>query len=516
MDDNTIAFHAQRTPDKPAVIMGESGAALTYAELDAAANRGAHLLRQSGLQPSDVVAMCLENCPIFFQVAWAALKCGLALVPVSPRLTAKEMAFIVSDSGAKALMTSPTITQAFAQLPSLLPEVLLFTIGATESGYRSWSEEAAVLPSGPIKDEGLGSVMLYSSGTTGRPKGIIHQTAPADNGGGVLGSAMRTFTMWGLDSGMVYLSPAPLYHSAPFGWAMGTLRIGGTVVVMERFDPEAALALIQRYEINTAQWVPTHFVRLLKLPAKVRASYNVSSLKLVVHAAAPCPVPVKRAMIEWWGPIIQEYYGSTEQTALTFINSEEWLEHPGSVGRCRVGILHSCDDEGEPLPAGSVGQIYSEGGADFVYYNDPEKTASSRNQHGWTSVGDIGFLDAEGYLYLTDRKNFMIISGGVNIYPQEIENLLVTHPKIADAAVIGTPDPDLGEQVTAIIQPLDMADATPAFENAIRAWLRHELSGVKVPKRIEFRADLPRLPTGKLVKHLLREEYAKQPTEFSA
>jgi long-chain acyl-CoA synthetase len=502
----SIADRARRTPDKAAVILGGSQTILTYAELDAAANRGAHVLRAAGVAAGDAIAMCLENGYGFFNVTWASMRCGAVVVPISARLTAKEIAFIVEDSGAKMLITSPGIDADLNTLATMTPHVIRFVAGTDTPGYRYWEAETNAASTDAIVDEGQGSTMLYSSGTTGRPKGINRRSTGGSSG--VFDSAVRIFGMLGLDHSMVYLSPAPLYHSAPFAWSMATVLVGGTVVIMERFDAEQALDLIERYRVTISQWVPTHFVRLLKLDEATRRSYDLSSLKLAVHAAAPCPVPVKRAMIDWWGPILFEYFGSTEQSALTFITSDEWLTHPGSVGRCRQGILHICDDSGEPVPTGTTGQVYSEGGVNFDYHNDPEKTAQSRNHLGWTSVGDIGYLDQEGYLYLTDRKNFMIISGGVNVYPQEIENLLVTHPKVADAAVIGTPHPDLGEQVTAIVQPLDMADATPAFAETLKSWVRSELSGVKVPKRIEFRETLPRLPTGKMVKHTLRREYS--------
>jgi len=502
----SIADRARRTPDKAAVILGGSGTILTYRELDAAANRGAHVLRAAGVAAGDAIAMCLENGYGFFNVTWALIRCGAIVVPISARLTAKEIAFIVEDSGAKMLITSSGIDADLDTLARMTPHVIRFVAGADTPGYRYWDAETNAASTDAIVDEGEGSTMLYSSGTTGRPKGVHRRSTGGSSG--VFDSAVRIFGMLGLDDGMVYLSPAPLYHSAPFAWSMATVLVGGTVVIMKRFDAEQALELIERCRVTIGQWVPTHFVRLLKLDEATRHTYDLSSLKVAVHAAAPCPVPIKRAMIDWWGPILFEYFGSTEQSALTFITSDEWLTHPGSVGRCQRGILHICDDSGEPVPTGTTGQVYSEGGVNFDYHNDPEKTAQSRNHLGWTSVGDIGYLDQEGYLYLTDRKNFMIISGGVNVYPQEIENLLVTHPRVADAAVIGTPHPDLGEQVTAIVQPLDMADATPAFAETLKSWVRSELSGVKVPKRIEFRETLPRLPTGKMVKHTLRQEYS--------
>ena len=510
-DTNTISFHARRAPDKVAVHMGGSGEWLTYAELEAASNRGAHLLRSAGLRAGDAVAICLDNSLKFFEVAWAAIRSGLVLVPVSTKLTAGEIAFIVQDCSAKALIVSESIGKAFADMPAAVPGTLLFGVEGHADGYRSWDEEVANQPASPVSGELPGSEMLYSSGTTGRPKGINYgQSGEAYRG--VRDSALAMFQRLGLTDDVVYLNPAPLYHSAPFAWSVGTLQFGGTVVVMEKFDAEQALSLIERYKVTVSQWVPTHFVRMLKLPEEVRAEYDVSSIRFALHSAAPCPASVKREMIEWWGPVVYEYFGSSEQTALTFIGPDETLTHPGSVGRAVSGAVHICDEEGEPVPTGVVGQIYSEGGTDFTYHNDETKTRGARNRYGWTTVGDMGYLDEEGYLYLSDRKDFMIITGGVNVYPQEVENLLVTHPKITDAAVLGMPDKDYGQIVTAVIQPADMMLATPAFREELSAWMRQSLSAVKVPKRIEFLPELPRLPTGKMAKHKLRKELEAKAT----
>ncbi len=311
----------------------------------------------------------------------------------------------------------------------------------------------------------------------------------------------------GFNADTVYLSPAPLYHAAPLRWCMLTQASGGTVIIMEKFDPEQALSLVERHHVSHSQWVPTHFIRMLKLPDGARQRYDVSSLKVAIHAAAPCPIPVKQAMIAWWGPILLEYYAGTEANGLTLINSAEWLQHPGSVGRAILGAVRICDDQGEPLPPRAEGTIYFEGGPAFAYHNDPEKTAAAANRHGWTTLGDVGWLDDEGYLYLTDRKSFMIISGGVNIYPQEIENLLVVHPRVADAAVIGAPDPDWGEAVVAVVQPADWRDANDGVAAEILEWLRPQLSGVKMPRRVDFMKELPRHPTGKLYKRLIRDHY---------
>jgi long-chain acyl-CoA synthetase len=495
-------------PHKSAIIMGESGHVVTYGDLEARANQGAHLLRELGLGNGDVLAICIENSPEFFDVACAARRAGLVAVPISTKLTAAEMAFIVGDSGAKALVVSASIEGTHAEIAKLCRGVTILNVGEGASIGRSWDEARASLPATLIADGAGGREMLYSSGTTGRPKGIRYEGV--EDMPGVISSAVRMFARLGATEKSIYLSPAPLYHSAPYAWAIAALELGATIVVMERFDPEHALRLIDRHRIDISQWVPTHFVRMLKLPQEVRAKYDISSLRLAVHAAAPCPVPVKHAMIEWWGPILLEYFGSSEQTALTIIDSKEWLAHPGSVGRCSLGKLHICDDDGKPLPPGSIGLVYSEGGMAFSYHNDPGKTAESRNAQGWTTVGDMGRVDEEGYLYLTDRKSFMIITGGVNVYPQEIENLLVSHPRIADAAVIGLPDEDLGEVVTAVVQPMNAADATEAFANELRGWMRQSLSGVKAPKHVLFRRELPRLPTGKMAKHVLRRQIAEE------
>jgi acyl-CoA synthetase (AMP-forming)/AMP-acid ligase II len=312
---------------------------------------------------------------------------------------------------------------------------------------------------------------------------------------------------FGFAADTVYLSPAPLYHAAPLRWSLTVHRLGGTVVCMEKFDPEFALHLIERHRVTESQWVPTHFVRMLKLDETVRHRYDLSSLRCAVHAAAPCPVPVKRAMIDWWGPILREYYAGTEGNGFTFISSPEWLQRPGSVGRALLGVIRVCDEQGDEVPRGTEGQVFFEGASTFAYHNDPDKTRDATNKHGWTSLGDVGWQDDDGYLFLTDRKSFMIISGGVNIYPQEIENLLVTHPKVADVAVIGAPDADMGERVVAVVQPVDIDQAGPALADELLQWLAPQLSRVKIPRQIDFRADLPREPTGKLFKRLLRDEY---------
>ncbi len=365
-----------------------------------------------------------------------------------------------------------------------------------------------------IADECEGGDMLYSSGTTGRPKGVKVQLslAPMGTANPLL---MLLQMLYQADGSAMYLSPAPFYHAAPLRYCMSMMRLGATVVAMEHFDPEQALELIERHRITHAQWVPTMFVRMLKLPEEVRARYDVSSIKVAIHAAAPCPIPVKEQMIAWWGPVIYEYYAGTEGNGFCAINSEEWLQHKGSVGKNLLGGMHICDDEGNELPTGEAGVIYFEGGINvFEYHNDPEKTKSSRHpEHSnWSTLGDIGYVDAEGYLYLTDRKANMIISGGVNIYPQEAENVLTMHPKVGDVAVFGVPNEEFGEEVKAVVQPVHWSDVdTPekakAVERELIDFCKQQLAGLKCPRTIDFEQELPRHPTGKLYKRLLKDRY---------
>ncbi|WP_088311161.1 acyl-CoA synthetase [Novosphingobium sp. B 225] len=503
------SIHAQTNPDKPAIIMGSSGEVITYGTLDARSNQVAQLIRSQGIQIGDTVAVCLENHPWYFGLTWGAQRAGVHYVCISSRLTAPEVAYILEDSGAKLLFTSSYLAPVMDEVAKLVPGLPQLRFGTEGAG----SAEAALAaqPATPIADERAGVDMLYSSGTTGRPKGV-KIALPDDPAIAQSNSLVDLARMaFGIQESGVYLSPAPLYHAAPLRWSMTVHKIGGTVVVMERFDPEDALAMVEKYKVTDSQWVPTHFVRMLKLPEDVRKKYDVSTLKCAIHAAAPCPVPVKHAMIDWWGPVLFEYYAGTEGNGFTFISSPEWLQRPGSVGRALTGIVRVCDENGDEVPRGTEGQIFFEptdtAAKPFEYHNDPVKTAESRNKHGWTSLGDVGIQDEEGYVFLTDRKSFMIIAGGVNIYPQEIENLLITHPKVADVAVIGAPDPDMGEKVVAVVQPANMAEAGPALAEELSTWLAPQLSRVKMPRQIDFREQLPRELTGKLYKRLLRDEY---------
>ncbi len=500
-------IHARKTPDKPAYIMAGSGETVTYRQLDQQSNRIARQFRSLGLVAGDHVAIFMENNARFFEFCWGAQRSGLIYTAISSRLTAAEVDYIVGDCGARLFVTSAYLAERAGELAPLMKGVAhRYMAGGTIPGYESWEETVARQPATPIADETTGHDMLYSSGTTGRPKGVLPVVAPqpidADN---PLNAITRG--LYGMDANTIYLSPAPLYHAAPLRFNMSVMRLGGTSVIMENFDAEEFLRLVPKFRITHTQLVPTMFVRILKLPDEARLKYDMSSLRCAIHAAAPCPIPVKERMIDWWGPIIWEYYGGTEGNGLTLCNSTEWLAHKGTVGRPVIGELKICDDAGIEVPAGQSGTIYFAGGREFAYHNDPRKTAESRNAQGWTTLGDIGYVDADGFLHLTDRKAFMIISGGVNIYPQEAENLLIDHPDVIDCAVFGVPNADFGEEVKAVVQPRDMADAGPALAEELIAYCRQHLSAIKCPRTVDFEAELPRHPTGKLYKRLLRDRY---------
>ena len=502
--------HATQHPGRPAVIMAGTGETITYGELDARSNRLAHLLRAQGLQRLDHYAIYMENNARYIECCAAGERAGLYYTCVNSFLTVEELAYIVNNSESKVLITSQAKREiALAALP-LCPRIGLCIVvdGPGEDGKIVNLEQAtAGRPSTPVADESLGTAMLYSSGTTGRPKGILRPLQPFPP---VHQLPLFEFLLkiWQYRDGMIYLSPAPLYHSAPQAAVGLTIRSGGTVVVMEKFDPEEYLRLLGRHRITHTQLVPTMFSRMLKLPEATRRQYDTSLLEIAIHAAAPCPLQVKEQMIEWWGPIIHEYYGATEGLGFTACNSAEWLAHRGTVGRVLLGELHVLDDAMVEQPVGTPGTLWFKTATAFEYFNDPGKTAEARSADGaMSTVGDVGYVDGDGYLHLTDRATFMIISGGVNIYPQECENLLITHPKVADAAVFGVPNADLGEEVKAVIQPMPGVPATPETAEELIAFCAQHLSRQKVPRSVDFEAELPRLPTGKLYKRLLRDRY---------
>ncbi len=510
--------HALKYPERPAFIVADTGEVLSYRELDEASNRLAHLFRELGLQPGDRIAVMLKNTPDFPVVYWAAQRSGLLMALLSSHLKAEEVAYIINDSGARLVITSAEVGDTAAWLAAegtrSLPAVeYVFTVGERElEGAQVLAESTARQPCTPIPDQVAGYHFLYSSGSTGRPKGILHkfQSGPIEQ----LSPSEGGTALYERFDPLVTFNAGPVYHGAPLATMLVTQRLGGTFVTLHKFDGLAALRAIEQYRVCVAQFVPTMFVRMLALPEAVRAAVDISSLKFAVHAAAPCPVGIKQQMIDWWGPIIDEYYGATENIGATYIRAEEWLRKPGSVGKSIQGPIHICNEEGTELPTGEDGLIYFEveSGRGSDYLNDAGKTDANRHplHRGWASVGDIGHVDEEGYLFLTDRKDFMIISGGVNIYPQMIEDCLILHPKVIDVAVIGVPNPEYGEEVKAIVQPLDWSDAGEEFKRELDSWCRERISAVTCPRSYQLVQELPRLPSGKLAKKELRRTFGSE------
>jgi acyl-CoA synthetase (AMP-forming)/AMP-acid ligase II len=493
---------------RPAVVMADGGTVVTYRELDERSKRMAQLLQAAGLRPGDHMAVLMENHPRYFEVFWASQRAGLYVTPINWHLKADEARYIIEDCGASALVTSAALAGLARELTPRLEGVgLRLMVDAAVPGFRSYEAELARYPAQALEHEVEGAMMFYSSGTTGRPKGIKPRLSGAPFGYGAPSLITLIQSMYRFGPDTVYLCPAPLYHAAPLGWTTAAQRLGATVIVMERFDAARTLELIEAHAVTHAQFVPTHFVRMLKLPDDIRSAYDYSSLQLVVHAAAPCPVEVKRRMIEWWGPIIYEYYAGSEGNGFVAASPHEWLAHPGTVGRSMVGSVHILDEAGEEAPLGDVGQVWFESGLRFEYHNDAAKTREVFNDRGWSTLGDVGYLDADGFLYLTDRASFMIISGGVNIYPQEVENELVVHPDVADVAVIGVPNPEMGEEVKAVVVAAEGVAPGPELADELIAYCRSRLAHFKCPVSVDFVEDLPRLPTGKLLKRELRARY---------
>jgi len=502
---------ARKYPDRAAVVMAGSGETVTYGELETRSNRLAHLLRARGLQRLEHYSIFMENNARYVEACAAGERAGHYYTCVNSFLTAEELAYILANSCSRVLITSEAKREVALAALALSPQVELCLVadGPGDGSGRivNLDEATAEFPATPIPDESLGAAMLYSSGTTGRPKGIL-RPLPEQPPSKQLPLFDFIEKLWQYREGMIYLSPAPLYHSAPQAAVALTIRMGGTAVVMERFEPEHYLQLVPKHRITHTQLVPTMFSRMLKLPEATRRQYDLSSLEIAIHAAAPCPVQVKEEMIAWWGPIIHEYYGATEGLGFTACNSEEWLAHRGTVGRVLLGKLHVLDEEMKEQPVGTPGTLWFETATPFEYFNDPAKTKEARSADGsMSTVGDVGYVDADGFLHLTDRATFMIISGGVNIYPQECENLLITHPKVADAAVFGVPNADLGEEVKAVVQLMPGNAPGAAMAEELIAFCGQHLSRQKVPRSIDFEDELPRLPTGKLYKRLLRDRY---------
>jgi acyl-CoA synthetase (AMP-forming)/AMP-acid ligase II len=506
---------AEKVPDKPAIVMSGSGSVRTYGDIERGSNQLAHLLRAEGLQRGNHYAVFAENHPDYMEACIGGERAGLYFTPINSHLTADEVAYLLEDSGSRLLITTPAMfavaEPAVRKVPGVTRVLVLdpddgSTLPELPAGWERYRDALASHPATPIADQSLGYFMVYSSGTTGRPKGVKKPMPDVVLGEDTVHEAMfRTFYAAGDHD--VFLSAAPMYHTAPLGFCLVLLRMGATLIVMESFDASRALQLIEEHGVTFAQFVPTMFVRMLKLPEDERLARDMSSIRVAVHAAEPCPVSVKQRMIEWWGPIICEYYGGSESNGLTFITSEEWLAHKGSVGKPILGVARILDDDGRELGPREIGSVCFSDGEDFAYHNDAGKTAEAELAPGATTIGDVGYLDEDGYLYLTDRKAYMIISGGVNIYPQEAEHVLIDHPKVADVAVLGVPDPDMGEAVKAVVQPAAGVVPGPELEQELIAYCRVHLARYKCPRTIDFMDELPRLDTGKLYKRLLRDRY---------
>jgi fatty-acyl-CoA synthase len=505
-----VGSHAQTQPDKIAVLRPSTGEALTYRGLDRRSNQLAQLLYARTLHVGDHLALFSDNNVAFIEVLCACMRAGLYLTTINSHLSPEEAAYIVDDCDARALVASAVLEQSTA-LGRLSPQCnVKLSIGGAIAEFEDYDAALVGQPATKLAEERLGGLMLYSSGTTGRPKGILNALTGLTPDRGASASHLLA-DIFGLNRSTIFLSPAPLYHAAPTGFAQAVIQAGGTIVLMDRFDAETALALIERYRITHSQWVPTMFIRMLKLPDEVSSRYDLSSMCCAIHAAAPCPIEVKQAMIKWWGPILEEYYASTEGAGFAHVRSDEWLRHPGTVGRARSGQFHVCDEQGNELPLGASGLIYGESptGRTFVYHKDRGKTVASKHPTNpkLATVGDIGYLNEEGYLFLTDRKAFMIISGGVNIYPQQIENALALHPKIRDVAVIGVPHEELGEEVKAVIEPEAGVEPSTQLGEEIKDFVRERLGKQLTPRSVDFVQALPRLPSGKLYKQSLRDFY---------
>jgi acyl-CoA synthetase (AMP-forming)/AMP-acid ligase II len=498
---------AARIPGKPAIIGHPSGVCVTYGELVDRSNRAAQLFRSLGLRPGDGVAICMENHPRYLELCWGAHNAGLYYTPISSRLRPSETAYIVRDSGARVLITSAALAETVADLPGeLLAELRCYMMDSTIEHFASYEAAIATMPGAPLSDEIQGAAMVYSSGTTGAPKGV-KPALPGLRPDEPAALVKKLIELYGFASDTVYLSTAPLYHTAPLKFSLTVLAAGGTVVGMERFDAEEGLRCIQDYGVTHSQWVPTMFIRLLRLPELTRTRYDLGTHRVAIHAAAPCPVDVKEQMLAWWGPIVHEYYGGSESIGMCAITPHEWLKHKGSVGKAARGEVHVLNEQGIELAPNETGTVYFANGAQFEYHNDPEKTARAYNERGWATFGDIGHVDDEGYLYLTDRRDYVINSGGVNIYPQEAENLLCLHPKVADVAVFGVPNEEFGEEVKAVVVPRSKEDAGPRLAQELIDHCRLYLSSIKCPRSIDFASDLPREPTGKVIKRHIRARY---------
>jgi long-chain acyl-CoA synthetase len=504
----TISQQSQLAPERPAVIMAETGATTSYRDLEDASRALAAAMIAWGLQPGERIAVFMENEPAFLTAVWAGLRAGLRVVPVNRYLKAPEVLYIVKDSDSKVLFASNALAEVAVEAARLLAGSVehLLSAGGSIEGYRELGSVLREFAEVQPEERNVGAIMTYTAGSTGRPKGV-HVDIPERRYSDGLGDSVDWIgPMLGFSPGDRFFIAAPLYHTAPLSVAVSVLATGGTLVLLARFDAAAALEHLQRYRVSHGYLVPTMMLRMLKLPEAQRADFDPSHTVAFLHTGEPCPVQVKRAMIDWWGPKFYDMYGASELPQGTVISSEEWLRKPGSVGRpfgCRVHIL---DDEGHELGPGQTGVIHLEApeSASIRYHKAPEKSAAMRNAHGWVTVGDIGYLDDEGFLFLTDRKSNMVISGGVNIYPRESEDVLLLHPEVLDAVCFGVPDPDMGERLVAVVVARDAEASGEALGERLIRHCRDQMANFKCPRQVFFEAELPRLPTGKIAKHEVR------------
>lgn len=501
---------ARARPDKVAAHFPDLGRSVTYGALDERSNRIAQWLISLGLQPGDGIAMLMDNRPEFLEIAFGCRRAGLYYTPLSVHLRPQEVAYMMGDAAAKAVIVSPALADLATALlrEGATGEVPRFAVGEGLAGYAALEESLAGFPAAaPLPERPVGREFLYSSGTTGLPKGIKRPLTPWENREAPEWD-MTWKSLYGFGPDTVYLSPAPLYHAAPHSYVRRTIVEGGTAVVMAKFEPRRALELIERHRVTHSQWVPTMFVRLLALAEEERRRFDVSSLRCAIHAAAPCPVEVKERMMAWWGPILWEYYAGSEGVGNTVASPQDWLARKGTVGRPVNGVrLHICDEDGQELPSREVGRIWFEGAPRFAYHNAPDKTAAAYNDRGWATLGDLGWVDEEGWLFLSDRRADLVLSGGVNVYPAEVEAALARHPGAAEAAVVGIPHEDLGEQVHAVVVPRDPRADQDALRAELEALCREQLAGPKRPRSYEFVEELPRSEAGKLLRRILKERY---------
>ncbi len=499
---------AARTPERTAIVAGP-GDRLTYGELEYRSDRIARAWRARGVREGDVVAILIPNSSRFFEVAWAAQRSGLYYVAISTAATPSELAYVFDDAAPTVLVIDPAFAErvegAFGLQSAARPRVA-YAYGEDEdvAGFESLLRAREAGPHAPY-DAVEGSDMLYTSGTTGWPKGVKPPLSLLPLGNDVRRTE-RSRTLYGFDDSSVFLIPAPLYHAAPLRFSMTALRLGTTVVVLPKFSPHAALDAMVANNVTHSQWVPTMFGRLLALPDDVRAAFSCPSHRLAMHSGGPCAIDVKRRMIAWWGPILYEYYSGSESVGFTHANSAEWLAHPGTVGKAYGCAVHVVDADGNELAPGEIGSVYFESTHRLAYHNDAEKSRAAVNDRGWATMGDLGYVDAEGYLFLTGRQAFTIVSGGVNVYPREVEVALESHPDVVEAAVFGVPDSDFGERVYAVVAPVPHRVADPTLASELLQHARERLAAHKIPKALEVRGELPHLASGKLDKRGLREE----------